>query len=129
MREFLARVKAVLRRVELTREELGVEQMPAKEILTFDDLIIDDSRHEVSLGGKVVPLKPKEYDLLMFLARHQGHVISRDLILERVWGWEFSGGTRTVDVHIRWLRAKLEKDDSNPVRIVAVRGTGYRFEG
>jgi DNA-binding response OmpR family regulator len=129
MREFLARVKAVLRRVELTREELGVEQIPAKDILTFNDLIIDDSRHEVSLAGQVIPLKPKEYDLLMFLARHQGQVLSRDLILERVWGWDFSGGTRTVDVHIRWLRAKLEKDDSNPTRIVTVRGTGYRFEG
>jgi DNA-binding response OmpR family regulator len=129
MREFLARVKAVLRRVELTREELGVEQIPAKDILTFNDLIINDSRHEVSLAGQVIPLKPKEYDLLMFLARHQRQVLSRDLILERVWGWDFSGGTRTVDVHIRWLRAKLEKDDSNPTRIVTVRGTGYRFEG
>jgi DNA-binding response OmpR family regulator len=66
---------------------------------------------------------------LLFLARNQGTTLTRDLILERVWGWEFSGGTRTVDVHIRWLREKIEPDPANPTRIITVRGVGYRFEG
>ena len=74
-------------------------------------------------------LNPKEFELLLYLARHRGQVLSRDLILERVWGWDFTGGSRTVDVHVSWLREKIEKDPSHPVRIVTVRGAGYRFEG
>jgi DNA-binding response OmpR family regulator len=81
------------------------------------------------IEGKPVAVKPKEFDLLLFLARHRGQVLSRDLILERVWGWDFSGGSRTVDVHVRWLRKKIEEDPANPQRIVTVRGSGYRFEG
>jgi DNA-binding response OmpR family regulator len=77
----------------------------------------------------VFHLKPKEFDLLVFLARNRGIVLSRDLILERVWGWEYDGGSRTVDVHVRWLREKIERDPSNPTRIVTVRSIGYRFEG
>ncbi|MGI6374723.1 MAG: winged helix-turn-helix domain-containing protein [Anaerolineae bacterium] len=74
-------------------------------------------------------VKPKEYALLAFMARNRGMVLSRDLILERVWDWSYGGGSRTVDVHIRWLRKKIEPDPSQPVRIVTVRGIGYRFEG
>jgi DNA-binding response OmpR family regulator len=66
--------------------------------------------------------------LLVFLARNRGLVLSRDLILERVWGWDYSGGSRTVDVHVRWLREKIELDPANPTRIVTVRGVGYRLE-
>ena len=66
---------------------------------------------------------------LIFLARHRGTVLSRDLILERVWGWEYDGGSRTVDVHVHWLREKIESDSANPTRIITVRGVGYRFEG
>ena len=80
-------------------------------------------------GAEVVRLKPKEYDLLIFLARNRGIALSRDLILERVWGWEYDGGSRTVDVHVRWLREKIEPDPANARRIVTVRGIGYRFEG
>ncbi len=69
------------------------------------------------------------YELLVFLARNRGIALSRDLILERVWGWDFDGGTRTVDVHVRWLRSKIERDPANPTRIITVRGVGYRFEG
>ena len=65
----------------------------------------------------------------MFLARNRGKVLSREIILERVWGWDFSGGSRTVDVHVRWLREKIEKEPANPQRIITVRGGGYRFEG
>jgi DNA-binding response OmpR family regulator len=129
MRELLARVKAMLRRVRLDRETQDGAALLPVEKLSFDDLVIDLARHEVRLGEGVLALKPKEFDLLLFLARHRGQVLSRELILERVWGWDFVGGTRTVDVHIRWLRSKIEMDASNPVRIVTVRGAGYRFEG
>lgn len=130
MRELLARVKASLRRVRLTREEkTATEDREAPQPLVFDDLTIDIGRHEVTLGDEVLPLKPKEYDLLLFLAHNRGTTLTRDLILERVWGWDFNGGTRTVDVHIRWLREKIERDPANPTRIVTVRGVGYRFEG
>jgi DNA-binding response OmpR family regulator len=130
MRELLARVKALLRRVRLDREELAAESEGAgAERLVFGDLVIDVARHEVLRDGKPLRLKPKEYDLLVFLARNRGIVLSRDLILERVWGWDYSGGSRTVDVHVRWLREKIEPDPANPTRIVTVRGVGYRFEG
>jgi DNA-binding response OmpR family regulator len=92
-------------------------------------LSIDIDRREVSSGEETLRLKPKEYELLLFLARNRGMALSRDLILERVWGWDFDGGTRTVDVHVRWLRAKIESDPANPSRIITVRGVGYRFEG
>ncbi len=135
MRELLARVKALLRRVRLIREELAAENgRPGTaeahgETLTFEELTIDLTRHEVLRQGTPLRLKPKEYELLVFLARNRGMVLSRDLILERVWGWDFDGGTRTVDVHVRWLREKIEPDPADPTRIVTVRGVGYRFEG
>jgi DNA-binding response OmpR family regulator len=129
MREFLARVKAQLRRVRLIREELSAETTEAKEKLTFGNLLIDLTRHEVLFDTQPLAFKPKEFELLLFLARHRGQVLSRELILERVWGWDFSGGSRTVDVHVRWLREKIEQDPTNPIRIVTVRGAGYRFEG
>lgn len=130
MREFLARVKAHLRRVKLDREEnLKFKPDGDQDFIISDNLVIDTLRREVRLEGKALPLKPKEYELLLFLAKHRGQALSRDLILDRVWGWNFSGGTRTVDVHMLWLRRKIEPDPENPTRIVTVRGTGYRFEG
>ncbi len=87
------------------------------------------ARVKVLRQGEPLRLKPKEHDLLVFLARNRGLVLSRDLILERVWGWDFGGGSRTVDVHVRWLREKIEPDPACPTRIVTVRGVGYRFEG
>ncbi len=130
MRELMARVKAQLRRTRLMREELGrQEQAPHQAMLSFDDLIINLTRREVTLHGSPLPLKPKEYDLLEFFARHKGQMLSREFILERVWGWDFIGDSRTVDVHVRWLRQKIEEDPSRPRRIVTVRGGGYRFEG
>jgi len=129
MRELLARVKALLRRVRLIHEEMAATAVPASERLVFGDLVLDLSRGEVRLGDRTIPLKPKEYELLVFLARNRGMALSRDLILERVWGWDFAGGTRTVDVHVRWLRQKIERNPAQPTRIVTVRGIGYRFEG
>lgn len=134
MRELVARVKAHLRRVRLIREEMGEEttadsRQQTATGLTFGALRIDPDRREVTNGGEVLHLKPKEFELLHFLARNRGMALSRDLILERVWGWDFAGGSRTVDVHVRWLREKIEADPANPLRIVTVRGVGYRFEG
>jgi DNA-binding response OmpR family regulator len=128
MREFLARVKAQLRRVRLIREEIDDGGKSPREIMRFGNLTIDLTRREVLMEDQPIALKPKEFELLMFLANHRGQVLSRDLILERVWGWEFSGGSRTVDVHVRWLREKIEGDPANPIRIVTVRGAGYSFE-
>ena len=129
MREFLARVKAHLRRVRLIREEIDGEDSIGKEVIQLSNLTLNLTRREVLLDNQPLSLKPKEFDLLLYLARHKGQVLSRDTILEQVWGWEFSGGSRTVDVHIRWLREKIEENPAVPTRIVTVRGTGYRFEG
>lgn len=129
MRELMARVKANLRRVRLDQVEAELQADTKSKVVIFGNLEIDFPRREVRLNGQPVPLKPKEYELLVFLVKSKGHMLSRDLILERVWGWEFRGGSRTVDVHIRWLREKIEPDPSEPSRIITVRGAGYRFEG
>ena len=130
MRELMARVKALLRRERLIREELSAgERVSGEPAMTFGDLAIDTSRREVTRDGEILPLKPREYELLVFLARHRGIVLSRNLILERVWGWDYDGGSRTVDVHVHWLREKIEPDPKNPSRLVTVRGVGYRFDG
>ena len=130
MRELMARVKAQLRRSRLVREELASLKPEIKhEVLAFGNLIINRTRQEVMLKDEPLPLKPQEYQLLLFFAEHKGQMLSREFILERVWGWDFIGDSRTVDVHVRWLRQKIEADASNPTRIVTVRGGGYRFEG
>jgi DNA-binding response OmpR family regulator len=131
MRELMARVKAQLRRARLLREELGKTggALPAHETLQFDNLVINLTRREVTMEGQPLQLTPKEYELLLFLAEHRGQMLSREFVLERVWGWDYIGDSRTVDVHIRWLRQKIEKDAARPSRIVTVRGGGYRFEG
>ncbi len=130
MRELLARVKAQLRRARLLREEMArLEEHGDQERLVSGNLVINLTRREVTLNGQVLTLKPKEYDLLLFFVEHRGQMLSREFILERVWGWDFFGDSRTVDVHVRWLRQKIEPDPSKPKRIVTVRGGGYRFEG
>ena len=132
MRELLARVKAQLRRTRVIREELEKLQSPETapvEVLAFGDLEIDLTRREVRRGGQALALKPQEYELLVFFAQHRGQMLSREFILERVWGWDFIGDSRTVDVHVRWLRQKIEANPASPQRLVTVRGGGYRFEG
>lgn len=131
VRELLARVKAQLRRVRILREEFSdaAEAEDGRKRLRFGKLVFDIERREVFLSGGPLALKPKEYDLLTYLAQNEGRVLSRDQILEDVWGWDYTGGSRTVDVHVRWLREKIEEDPANPVHIVTVRGAGYRFEG
>jgi DNA-binding response OmpR family regulator len=131
MRELMARVKAQLRRSRLLREELGkiTEPQSKQEKLIFGNLVVNLTRREVTLDGEPLSLKPQEYELLLFFAEHKGQMLSREFILERVWGWDFIGDSRTVDVHVRWLRQKIEEDASAPKRIITVRGGGYRFEG
>ena len=131
MRELMARVKAQLRRTRLLQEEMaksGANQVK-QEKLSFGDLVVNLTRREVTLQGEPIQLKPQEYELLVFFAEHKGQMLSREFILERVWGWDFIGDSRTVDVHVRWLRQKVEKDPANPKRLITVRGGGYRFEG
>lgn len=129
MRELMARVKAQFRRVRLVKNEIQENNSPADNKIILDNLTIDTGRREIQLDDQMLSLKPKEYELLHYLAIHKGQVLSRDSILEKVWGWDFSGGSRTVDVHIRWLREKIESNPSNPERIITIRGVGYRFEG
>lgn len=119
--EFLARVRAVLRRAP--GRELAVDE------LVSSDIRIDLSGRKAFRGDETLTLSHKEFDLLSELMRNRGAVLSRDLILTKVWGYDYFGDKRTVDVHIRWLREKIETDPSTPARIVTVRGVGYRFEG
>lgn len=130
MRELMARVKAHLRRASLTTTQAQVEK-EEKELspLVFGDLIIHRARREVTLRGELLTLKPREYDLLLYFATHPRRLLSRERILQEVWGWDYLGDSRTVDVHVRWLRQKIEPDPANPTRLVTVRGGGYRFEG
>jgi DNA-binding response OmpR family regulator len=131
MRELLARVKAMLRRVRLIREEMSVkpqDSTPDAPPLVFGNLEMDTNRHMVKLEGAELELNPREYELLKYFMQHPGKAISRDTLIQEIWGWDFSGDSRTVDVHVRWLRQKIEQDPSNPTRLVTLRGAGYRFE-
>jgi two-component system OmpR family response regulator len=123
MRELLARVRAMLRRTKMS------EPVKEQEIIKIGDIEIDIARHRASFAGAVLELSPKEFDLLAFLARNKGLVFTRERLLEKVWGYDFAGDTRTVDVHVRWLRKKIETDPARPGYLVTVRGTGYKLEG
>jgi DNA-binding response OmpR family regulator len=131
MRELQARLKAMLRRVRFDHQDSTAEKVELRngERVRFGNLEVNHGRHEITLDDRPLSLKPKEYELLIYMAGHRGQVLSRDQILQSVWGWDFTGGSRTVDVHVRWLREKIEPDPAEPVRIVTVRGAGYRFEG
>ena len=119
--ELLARIRSLLRR---TRNDKQDNQMQ----LTSGNVSLDLTSRRVSKDDAEVHLTQKEFNLLAELMRNKGAVLSRDLLLEKVWGYSYVGNTHTVDVHIRWLREKIELDPSKPVRIVTVRGVGYRFE-
>ncbi len=123
MRELLARVRALLRRSG-PRDEAAA----APGVVVSGDLRMDQQRRSALREGQPLKLKPKEYELLLFFLEHPGRVFTREQILDAVWGEDFEGGSRTVDVHVRWLRQKVETDPANPVRILTVRGSGYLFE-
>lgn len=130
LRELMARVKAMLRRVRLIMDEAAQKKIvESSEILTFGNLEIDLTRREIRLNGTAIAVKPREYDLLVYLAQNRGRAMTREAILENLWGWQYIGESRTVDVHIRWLREKIEEDPTHPKRIITVRGSGYRFDG
>lgn len=118
-RELLARINACLRRVKPAAKD--------KDLLAYGELQIDTQRYLVYLRGKEIELTPKEFELLKMMALHPGKVYSRDELLEQIWGYEYTGDTRTVDVHVRHLRQKIEEDPSNPRFIETLRGIGYRL--
>ena len=120
--ELIARVRALLRRARN-------EPRPSDTRLVFGNLTLDVVARRVSLNDIELKLTHREFDLLAELMRNKGAVLSRDLLMARVWGYDYVGNTHTVDVHIRWLREKIEIDPSAPQRITTVRGVGYRFEG
>ncbi len=120
--ELLARIRAILRRTE--RQPSG----SSREVLDAGSLRVDTSSRRAWRAGGELVLPQKEFDLLTCLMRNRGIALSRDLLLERVWGFDFLGDSRTVDVHIRWLREKIEEDPARPQYIQTVRGVGYRFE-
>lgn len=122
MRELLARVRALVRRAE-------TPAMTESEVLTAGDLRVDLRRRQALRGGQPLPLKPRGFDLLAFFLRNHGRAFTRERLLNEIWGFDFAGDTRTVDVHIRWLREKIEDEPAKPTRLITVRGVGYRFEG
>ena len=137
MRELVARVRAMLRRSHMSRpptETDAAVRSPASAIdrtsdgvLVVGALSLDAADRRANLHGTPLLLKPKEFDLLHYLMRHPGRVLSREALLREVWGYHYPVDTRTVDVHVRWLRQKVETDPSAPRRIETVRGYGYRF--
>jgi len=118
VRELMARVKAILRRTKIQQVD---------KTFSFGNVIIDFPKHEVIKATEKVELTLKEFELLEILIRNRGRVMTRDFLLDKIWGYEYVGETRTVDVHIRHLRQKVEEDDKNPRFVETVRGVGYRF--
>ncbi|MEP7379808.1 MAG: response regulator transcription factor [Chloroflexota bacterium] len=117
LRELLARINGLLRRHERTTDS-------ADEV-TLGKVTVDLAGHRLMRGTQMRPIKPKAFELLAFLIRHAGQVFSRDQLLSEVWGYDFAGETRTVDVHVHWLRREIEADPANPVLLQTVRGVGY----
>jgi two-component system response regulator RegX3 len=125
LRELVARMRAVLRRAPGLAEADGAS---SGEVLEVGDVTLDPSRHEVVIRGDDVSLPLKEFELLHLLLENAGRVLSRDVLIDRVWGHDYVGDTKTLDVHVKRLRAKVEADPANPSRIVTIRGLGYKYE-
>jgi two-component system alkaline phosphatase synthesis response regulator PhoP len=124
MRELVARVRAALRRAQMQPDAEAAALQP----VSFGVVTVDPARRQVRRDGRVVALKPKEFDLLWHFVRNPGRVFTRDQLLERVWGYDFAGTSRTVDVHVRWLREKIEDDPAHPRYLRTSRGAGYLFD-
>ena len=123
MRELVVRVRNSLRRAALN------PQVDELEVLKFGELEIHLTSHMAIVSGEEVSMKHKEFDLLYLLASHKGRAFTRDQILQRLWDDEYIGDVRTVDVHVRWIREKIEVNPSRPEKLVTIRGVGYRFDG
>jgi two-component system response regulator RegX3 len=125
LRELVARVRATLRRHAFEEQRSDVDE---REVLEVGDVRLDAGRHEAYVRGEPVPLPLKEFELLELLLANAGRVLTRDVLIDRIWGPNYYGDTKTLDVHIKRLRSKIEDDPAHPVRIVTVRGVGYRYE-
>jgi two-component system response regulator RegX3 len=124
LRELVARMRAVLRR----RSHDQVAAVAGGEVLRVGDVALDPERHEVVVRGEAVQLPLKEFELLELLLANAGRVLTRDTLIDRVWGTDYVGDTKTLDVHVKRLRAKVEADPSTPTRIVTIRGLGYKYQ-
>jgi two-component system response regulator RegX3 len=124
LRELVARMRAVLRRYPGDREPLA----DVDDVIEVGDVRVDTERHEVLVRGAEVQLPLKEFELLTLLAENAGRVLTRDTLIDRVWGHDYVGDTKTLDVHVKRLRSKIETDPAHPERIVTIRGLGYKFE-
>ena len=124
LRELIARVRAALRRVPASEED----EPDRPEVLDVGDVRLDAARHEVFVRGDSVALPLKEFELLELLMANAGRVLTRDVLIDRIWGPNYFGDTKTLDVHVKRLRGKIEDDPAHPERIVTVRGVGYRYE-
>ena len=130
MRELVARMRALLRRRDEARAALPLDPAvaPEDEVHEVGDVRLDVARHQVTVRGVHIDLPLKEFELLAVLLERAGRVVPRDRLIERVWGYDHVGDTKTLDVHVKRLRSKVETDPANPTRIVTVRGVGYRYE-
>ena len=124
LRELVARMRAVLRRAPA---EPGLAERSG-EALAVGDVVLDPERHEVTIRGEAVNLPLKEFELLALLLDNAGRVLTRDVLIDRVWGHDYVGDTKTLDVHVKRLRTKVEEDPSNPTRIITIRGLGYKYD-
>jgi two-component system response regulator RegX3 len=127
LRELVARMRAVLRR----RGAVDSGRVPddlGEDVITVGDVTVDHQRHEVTIRGTQVKLPLKEFELLALLLENAGRVLTRDVLIDRIWGADYVGDTKTLDVHIKRLRSKVEADPTSPSRIVTIRGLGYKYE-
>jgi two-component system response regulator RegX3 len=125
LRELVARMRAAIRRAQSGAPRLDDDEV---EVLEIGDVRLDADRHEVTIRGEEVNLPLKEFELLELLLANAGRVLTRDTLISRVWGADYVGDTKTLDVHVKRLRAKVEDDPAHPTRIVTIRGLGYKFE-
>jgi two-component system response regulator RegX3 len=126
LHELVARMRAVLRRSSASG--LGGLGLPAPDVIEIGDVRLDSGRHEVVVRGETVALPRKEFELLELLMQHAGRVVSRDQLIDEVWGPDYVGDTKTLDVHIKRVRSKIESDPGHPTRLTTIRGVGYRYE-
>ena len=126
LRELIARIRAILRRSENSPKEDETASNP--EVLVEGAVRLDLERHELSVDGELVSLALREFELLSYLMENSGRVVTRESLMQNVWGWDYIGDTKTIDVHVKRLRSKIESDPSAPLRISTIRGVGYRYE-
>jgi two-component system alkaline phosphatase synthesis response regulator PhoP len=128
-REVIARVKAILRRMQVTKDEYQAKEEEISEFIQIGDLKLAPEQYEAYFKGELLELTLKEFELLLYLAKNKGRVLTRDQLLSAVWNYDFAGDTRIVDVHISHLREKIERDSKKPTYIKTIRGLGYKLEG